>query len=229
MRRTSSFRLLVLQGALVARAWASVDAAPRTLGRRVGPLEHEVRKSVFISYAAPASSVAEARAVAEEMRTAHARAGHVCYACVCDDGTRAVDDGEPSGTAGVPILQALQTQGLVRSTLVVARFRRGPKLGAGGLIRAYGAAARQVLAAARDEGVLEPVSLMLEMTVALPVADVGALYSAARAVGSARCTVVSEDFAGSMVHAVVAVAVGEEESFLERVVSLSQGRAARLQ
>lgn len=72
-------------------------------------------------------------------------ASHSCWAYVVGDQYRCSDDGEPSGTAGKPMLSAIQSEGLDQVCVLVVRFFGGTKLGAGGLVRAYGGAARQCL------------------------------------------------------------------------------------
>lgn len=132
--------------------------------------ELEVKKSRFVAYAQHVDDWSEARTVVEVCKKDHPKARHWCYAYrgvvvqqdkdddnqTENDSTTLVmtercnDDGEPSGTAGQPILTALQQEygtdgGLVDVICVVVRYFGGIKLGAGGLIRAYGGAARQVL------------------------------------------------------------------------------------
>ncbi|KAJ1451775.1 ribosomal protein S5 domain 2-type protein [Pelagophyceae sp. CCMP2097] len=104
--------------------------------------EFEVKKSIFKASLAEAHSASAARAWVA--LNSDAKANHNCWACILPDMSRmSDDDGEPSGTAAKPILAALEQAQLGGAVLLVTRYRRGPKLGAGGLVRAYGAAARQ--------------------------------------------------------------------------------------
>lgn len=92
------------------------------------------------------ASEQDALAVVDRVRQAHPSASHVVFAWRLDpDRTRCSDDGEPSGTAGRPLLDRLVGQDLEGVVLVVARWFGGTKLGTGGLIRAYGACASAVL------------------------------------------------------------------------------------
>lgn len=113
-------------------------------------VETRVKNSRFIATLAPAFSVEEARAFVEQVRTTFADATHNVPAYVVGYGPRVIahcnDDGEPSGTAGRPVLAVLQGSGLGDAALVVTRYFGGTKLGTGGLVRAYGDAARAVLA-----------------------------------------------------------------------------------
>ena len=110
--------------------------------------EMEVKKSRFLGYASNAGTWDEAKSYIEQVKSEHPKARHWCYG-YCGGhhpvNERSSDDGEPSGTAGAPILQALRGADLSDAVCVVVRYFGGVKLGAGGLIRAYGAAARQVL------------------------------------------------------------------------------------
>jgi uncharacterized YigZ family protein len=114
--------------------------------------ETEVRRSRFLARLEPAETEADARAVIQAMRAAHPRARHRCTAFIVGEAPvieRSSDDGEPSGTAGRPILDVLHAAGLGRVVCVVTRYFGGVLLGTGGLARAYGDAADAAIAAAR--------------------------------------------------------------------------------
>ena len=115
----------------------------RTLARRASA-EMTERKSVFIGTAAPVTSEEEARALIEEMRRKYHDATHNVYAYILNGGAvaRYSDDGEPQGTAGVPMLNVLKMSGATDLCVVVTRYFGGILLGAGGLVRAYSAAAK---------------------------------------------------------------------------------------
>jgi uncharacterized YigZ family protein len=114
-----------------------------------GRAELRVRGSSFIGHAAPAGREDEARAFLAERAREHFDATHNCSAWLLRDGTRRFnDDGEPSGSAGAPILAAIEGAALTDCVVVVTRYFGGTKLGVGGLVRAYGDAAAAVLQAA---------------------------------------------------------------------------------
>jgi uncharacterized YigZ family protein len=113
-----------------------------TLPREVS-FQQEVRKSRFLVRAAPAGTPADALAFFARVRERDAT--HNCWAYRIGTQYRFNDDGEPAGTAGKPILQAIDGQGLDHVAVVVARWFGGIKLGAGGLVRAYGGAAAECL------------------------------------------------------------------------------------
>ncbi|MCR8922740.1 YigZ family protein [Dasania sp. GY-MA-18] len=110
--------------------------------------ELEEKRSRFICYLQPVSSRAEALAFLEQLRQQYPDASHHCWAYVIGnpqnpDSMAASDDGEPSGTAGKPMLQVLQYRQIGNIMAVVVRYFGGTRLGAGGLVRAYSAAVQQ--------------------------------------------------------------------------------------
>lgn len=114
--------------------------------------EQTIEKSKFLTYSAHVESEEEARAFLERIRKLHSQATHVCYAFIADKTgnlQRFSDDGEPSGTAGLPILDVLKKTGLFETCVAVVRYFGGIKLGAGGLVRAYSSSASRNLAEAK--------------------------------------------------------------------------------
>ncbi len=113
-----------------------------------GVHETEVNHSRFLCALAPAATEQEAQAFIASVRKEHADATHNCFAYVIGADAaiqRASDDGEPGGTAGVPMLQMLLRRDMRYAVAVVTRYYGGVKLGAGGLIRAYGGAVGEAL------------------------------------------------------------------------------------
>lgn len=108
-----------------------------------------INKSRFITWLRPVTHRDEAMAIVEQARTQYPDASHHCYAYLLGNPASAQaamnDDGEPSGTAGKPIFNVIQHKGLSDVLVVVIRYFGGVKLGAGGLVRAYAAAAEAVL------------------------------------------------------------------------------------
>lgn len=105
--------------------------------------QEEIKKSRFLALAAPVESPEQALAFLREV--ADPIATHNCWAYRIGQDYRFNDDGEPGGTAGRPILQAIEGQGMDRVVVVVTRWYGGIKLGAGGLVRAYGGTAAECL------------------------------------------------------------------------------------
>ncbi|MDX3232696.1 YigZ family protein [Streptomyces sp. ME19-01-6] len=119
----------------------------RTVARE-GVHEIEISKSRFLCSLAPAATEQEAQDFIRRVREQHPTATHNCYAYVigADGGVqRASDDGEPGGTAGAPMLQMLLRREVRYAVAVVTRYYGGVKLGAGGLIRAYGGVVGEAL------------------------------------------------------------------------------------
>jgi uncharacterized YigZ family protein len=108
--------------------------------RRYGAQEIVIKKSRFIGHARPVESEDEAVAFIDELKKKYWDATHNCSAYVVgerDEYQKALDDGEPSGTAGKPILEVIKHRGLKNVAVVVTRYFGGIMLGAGGLVRAY--------------------------------------------------------------------------------------------
>ncbi|MHA6258281.1 YigZ family protein [Sporosarcina sp. CAU 1771] len=111
--------------------------------KNYGESELIIKKSKFLTYIKRAETESEALEFIQEIKKLHHTATHNCSAYVIgpnDDIQKANDDGEPSGTAGFPMLEVLKKQGLNDTVVVVTRYFGGIKLGGGGLIRAYGQA-----------------------------------------------------------------------------------------
>ncbi len=147
-----------------------------------GPVAHaiEVKHSRFLAQAAP---VETADAAMDWLHGASdADATHNCWAWRIGDEYRSSDDGEPAGTAGRPILAAIDGQGFDRVVVVVTRWYGGIKLGAGGLVRAYGGAAAECLRTAPRLPIVE----MAEAALAFPFESTGAVHAALAAHGADR-------------------------------------------
>ena len=109
--------------------------------KRAHTIENVINKSRFIAHIKPVKTEEEAKAFIDEVKKEHREATHNCSAYTIGDNMliqKANDDGEPSGTAGVPMLEVLKKRRLKDTCAVVTRYFGGIKLGAGGLIRAYG-------------------------------------------------------------------------------------------
>lgn len=142
----------------------TADVLPSTVE---GTTVHEivVKKSRFIARATHVESVEEADAVVASVRKELWDARHSCVALVVGqraDRQRSSDDGEPSGTAGVPMLEVLRHRDLTDVVVVVTRYFGGVLLGAGGLVRAYSTSASEVLDRARIVGREARVEVALE-------------------------------------------------------------------
>lgn len=111
--------------------------------------EIEIKKSRFICFLKRIESEEEAKNFIQQIKKEHWKANHNCSAFILGDRNdiqRSSDDGEPSGTAGVPMLEVLKKNDLINVCAIVTRYFGGTKLGAGGLIRAYSGAVAQAIA-----------------------------------------------------------------------------------
>ena len=107
------------------------------------------KRSEFLGHVRPVESEEEARAFVAEMKKKYYDARHNCWCYIIKDGPeRYSDDGEPQGTAGIPVLDVLRKSGVTDACIVVTRYFGGILLGAGGLVRAYAHGAKDALDAA---------------------------------------------------------------------------------
>lgn len=191
----------------------------RTIAGRV-ECETEIKKSRFVAVVDRAATEAQARAVIEAARKADPAAGHHCSAFIVDASStdprieRSNDDGEPSGTAGMPMLEVLRGHRATNVVAVVSRYFGGTKLGTGGLARAYGGAVTEALSHARFLTRERREILTLE----LDHVDVGRVESELRGHG---VVVLGTSYAAV---AVLTVAVVDPDSTAALVASLTAGR-----
>ena len=139
---------------------------------QAGSGEYEEKRSRFIANVAPVSSEEEATAFIESIRKKYYDARHNCPAFIIGRNrelTRCSDDGEPSGTAGKPILEVLLSAGVTNVAVVVTRYFGGTLLGTGGLVRAYTQATKEGLA---DAGIAT-MRFGKELTIGIDYTDVG--------------------------------------------------------
>jgi uncharacterized YigZ family protein len=109
------------------------------------------KKSRFIGYATQVSSEDEAKAFIAEIAREHPKARHVAFAYVLENTAKKSDDGEPRGSAGLPIYNVITRRKLLNIAVVVVRYFGGTLLGKGGLIRAYGKTAGLAIDYINDE------------------------------------------------------------------------------
>jgi uncharacterized YigZ family protein len=184
-------------------------------------VEIRVVNSRFIADIAPTASVEQARACIARVRAEMPDANHHVYAYIIGHGSTTnqgmSDDGEPPGTAGRPVMAVLKGSRLGDVTLVVTRYFGGTLLGTGGLVRAYGDAAKAVLAAVPRTEKIERRDL--ELT--LPYT---AYEPARRLVAAYAGEILAEDFAADVTLR-VHLPVAEVEPFTRALGELTAGRA----
>lgn len=122
--------------------------------------EEKIKNSTFLSELIVCTSQNEAREIIKQQKSKYVDARHVVHAFVIGSGAEVCgmsDDGEPSGTAGRPVLDVLKGHGCTNTLLTITRWFGGTLLGTGGLVKAYGGGAKQVLAKADEEGAFVPL------------------------------------------------------------------------
>lgn len=178
------------------------------------------KKSEFIGCLAPVTSENEAIEFINEIRALHRKATHNCYAYILRENTicRHSDDGEPSGTAGAPILEVLRREGLTDAACVVTRYFGGILLGAGGLVRAYTRGAKDAVDCAR----IRVMAMSARMKITLDYALYGRLP---QIFSEFDARVIDESF-GENVE--ISVQVREEfiEKLQERLIDCCSGKAS---
>ena len=179
-----------------------------------------IKKSRFIGCVQPMADRASAQAVVDALRRQHPGAAHVCWALLAGGQSAAVDDGEPGGTAGRPMLDVLRHQDLEGVLATVVRYFGGVKLGAGGLVRAYTDTVAQALLQA------EKISLvrMVTLRCSLPYALEGLLR---REIAAAGAQLLDMGHA-ALVTLQWSLPEPQAEAFVARINDLCQGRAAWL-
>ena len=181
--------------------------------------EKVIERSRFIANCAHAESEEQARAFIARIRAEHSLATHNCFAFVADKKGNLVrfsDDGEPQGTAGMPMLEVLKNKKLFETAAVVTRYFGGVKLGAGGLVRAYAGTVSDALAQADIREYTPCRELML--TVAYEHFDALKKYLSSR-----ECSVKDTDYA-EKVCVLAAVKAEDAPSFLEALTDHMAGR-----
>ncbi|MDQ0254520.1 putative YigZ family protein [Evansella vedderi] len=185
--------------------------------------EHEIsiQRSRFIAYVNRVTTEEEAQAFIEKIKKEHWNANHNCSAYMIgenDQIQKANDDGEPSGTAGVPILEVLKQRQLKDTVVVVTRYFGGIKLGAGGLIRAYSSSTSEGIKAT---GVVErKLAQIYKVTL-----DYHFLGKIENAIHSSPYRIKEMEYL-EKVSIELYVTVGEEETFEEWITNLTNGQVS---
>ncbi len=181
--------------------------------------EKIIEKSRFLTYSAHVESEEEAKAFLAEIRKEHSLATHVCYAYIADkvgNLQRFSDDGEPQGTAGVPMLEVLKAKRLTETATAVVRYFGGIKLGAGGLVRAYSSSVAEHLDGA-DIRVMEVCQ-----ECALEV-DYTGIDGVQKYLSTHTCSLLSTEY-GEKVAFIIAVKKTEIEGFVAGLIDYMQGK-----
>lgn len=182
-----------------------------------GLAETEIKKSRFLCHLKRVTSEEEAKAFIQGIKKEHWKANHNCSAYLIGEHSeiqRSSDDGEPSGTAGVPMLEVLKKNDLINVCVVVTRYFGGIKLGAGGLIRAYSHAVSHGLQAVG----LVMGKLQQEISLDLDYSLLGKLQN------SLPETTIKETIFAEKVTVICRVDEEQVENFEAEIIDLFQGQ-----
>ncbi|MBE5791686.1 MAG: YigZ family protein [Clostridiales bacterium] len=181
--------------------------------------EFIVNKSRFIGYGCPVETEEEALKFLNEIRTKHKDATHNCYAYIIGSNMgimRYSDDGEPGGTAGLPIIEVLKARGVTNCVVVVTRYFGGILLGAGGLVRAYSQGAAAAVNAC-GVGVIHPTARYI---MEIPYPSLGRVEYFLK---SQPVIVEDKAFSDAIVMTLI-VKNEDEEKFVEDIISATDGK-----
>ena len=178
--------------------------------------EQLIRKSRFIACVQPIPGRAEALCVVASLRVQHPGAAHVCWALLAGGQSAAVDDGEPGGTAGRPMMDVLRHQDLDGVLASVVRYFGGVKLGAGGLLRAYTDAVAQALIGATKV----PLQRLQTLRCSVPYALEGLLRREVQSAGFALLDVAH----GASVDLQFTLPETQITAFVRRIDDATQGQ-----
>ena len=186
-----------------------------------GEDEFVEKKSRFIGRVWPVETEQEALDRIAEMKKKHYDATHNCWAYIIRDGAvRFSDDGEPGGTAGMPMIQVLQKEQLNNIVCVVTRYFGGTLLGAGGLVRAYTKGAKIAVDAAGRS--MKRVWSVLYLPVPYT------FYERVKLEIAAYDAIIRDTQFGAEVELEILVAAGKAQAFLDRIVDMTAGQVEGL-
>ncbi len=187
--------------------------------------EENIKGSRFLSELFPCSSQAQARELIKAQKEKYADATHVVHAFVVGPAGEVMgmsDDGEPSGTAGRPALDVLRGRQCTNTLLTITRWFGGTLLGTGGLVKAYGNGAKQVLAAAEEDGLFEELVEKTSFSLSCP-------YDAYKTIkmlitsDSFHTSDIQEDFSTD-ISIKGTIYAAEKESLAARILDTSNGK-----
>ena len=187
-----------------------------------GTAEVTVKHSKFIAFCSAVANDDEAEAFVKAVKKRYTDATHAPYAYLLgerSERSRASDDGEPSGTSGIPILEAIKNSGLTNTAVVVVRYFGGIKLGTGGLARAYADAALAALSAAGKRAFDKCAIFLISC-------DYGLISTVQNQIYAFNGVVQNADYTGGAVLTVAVPAI-KKEAFLVALADATSGRATQ--
>lgn len=192
-----------------------------TINREYGPVEMKEKGSKFISYLYPISSGEEAEKKLGKLKKEFYDATHVCFAFRTGEGEetyrRYNDDGEPSGTAGMPIYQEITRKDLYNVLIAVIRYFGGVKLGTGGLQRAYSLSARLVV----DTAEITTIGIKKIVTLPVPFSFTGEMM---HMINMFDAKIISQEYNQDGTNMKLAIPTGKVTSFQKYLTEKSAGK-----
>lgn len=193
-----------------------------TVSDDCGPFEIKDKGSRFIAFVYPVNSSLDADTAVLKLRKHYHDSTHVCHAFRLGEGDEKIfrysDDGEPSGTAGLPIYQELKRKELFNVFAAVVRYFGGVKLGTGGLTRAYSAAVKEAL----ENVKVKKIILREDIVLPVPFDLLGIAMHSINTVNDAK--IISQDYTETGILIKVAVPVARVPLFLETLTEKSAGK-----
>ncbi|AJI47241.1 YigZ family protein [Francisella philomiragia] len=177
-----------------------------------------IKKSRFISFVYKVASHEEVLEAIDNAKIIYPGANHYCwaYSLVDNNQLRFSDDGEPNGSAGKPILSHIQGLGISNVLVVVVRYFGGTKLGVGGLVRAYGQAAKEGLALAKIIDVEPQSEILIEY-------DYSETVNVDNLLNRYNIQIIKENYS-NLISKVIKICTSEKSIFLEEITNITKGR-----
>ncbi|AJI53092.1 YigZ family protein [Francisella philomiragia] len=177
-----------------------------------------IKKSRFISFVYKVASHEEVLEAIDNAKIIYPGANHYCwaYSLVDNNQLRFSDDGEPNGSAGKPILSHIQGLGISNVLVVVVRYFGGTKLGVGGLVRAYGQAAKEGLALAKTIYVEPQSEILIEY-------DYSETVNVDNLLNRYNIQIIKENYS-NLISKVIKICTSEKSIFLEEITNITKGR-----
>ncbi|MBK2025420.1 YigZ family protein [Francisella philomiragia] len=177
-----------------------------------------IKKSRFISFVYKVTSHEEVLEAIDNAKIIYPGANHYCwaYSLVDNNQLRFSDDGEPNGSAGKPILSHIQGLGISNVLVVVVRYFGGTKLGVGGLVRAYGQAAKEGLALAKIIYVEPQSEILIEY-------DYSETANVDNLLNRYNIQIIKENYS-NLISKVIKICTSEKSIFLEEITNITKGR-----
>ncbi|QWU99724.1 YigZ family protein [Francisella salimarina] len=182
-----------------------------------------IKKSRFISFVYKVASHEEVLEAIDNVKIIYPGANHYCwaYSLVDNNQLRFSDDGEPNGSAGKPILSHIQGLGISNVLVVVVRYFGGTKLGVGGLVRAYGQAAKEGLALAKIIDVEPQSEILIEY-------DYSETASVDNLLNRYNIQIIRENYS-NLISKVIKICTSEKSIFLDEITNITKGRVKTLE